>query len=299
MKVFYREEMVAESDSYSPSAGKPRAVALALRNAELTVTFVAPEPATFDQMARAHDPSFVRGVLDGRVSNGFGNTSEGVRRSLPFTSGSMIDAAKAAIVDGMACSLSSGFHHACYDSAGGFCTFNGLMVAAYALQDLDLAQRVAIIDCDQHYGNGTDNILLRVGRTGILHVTFGRHFSRASDAEQYMAMLHGLRNQFATHRTQVVLYQAGADVHVNDPLGGVLTTEEMKERDRIVFSTCRDLGIGVAWNLAGGYQKDAQGNIGAVIDLHLNTAREAIKTFEDKCEPPTAQSSNFNNLCKE
>jgi acetoin utilization deacetylase AcuC-like enzyme len=50
----------------------------------------------------------------------------------------------------------------------------------------------------------------------------------------------------------LVIYQAGADPHIDDPLGGVLTTEQMQERDRMVFE-----GLGgrpLVWNLAGGYQ---------------------------------------------
>jgi hypothetical protein len=31
----------------------------------------------------------------------------------------------------------------------------------------------------------------------------------------------------------VLLYQAGADPHINDPLGGWLTTAQLRERDRI------------------------------------------------------------------
>jgi acetoin utilization deacetylase AcuC-like enzyme len=32
---------------------------------------------------------------------------------------------------------------------------------------------------------------------------------------------------------EVLLYQAGADPHINDPLGGWLTTAQLRERDRI------------------------------------------------------------------
>ncbi len=57
----------------------------------------------------------------------------------------------------------------------------------------------------------------------------------------------------------VLLYQAGADPHIDDPLGGWLTTEQLRERDRSVFQTCRERGIPVAWNLAGGYQRCKSG----------------------------------------
>lgn len=50
----------------------------------------------------------------------------------------------------------------------------------------------------------------------------------------------------------VVLYQAGADPHVDDPQGGYLTTEQLAERDFMVFCECRQRGLPIAWNLAGG-----------------------------------------------
>jgi acetoin utilization deacetylase AcuC-like enzyme len=77
----------------------------------------------------------------------------------------------------------------------------------------------------------------------------------------------------------LVLYQAGADTHVDDPLGGLLTTEQMRERDRIMFSVAHELGIPLAWNLAGGYQVEPDGSIPKVVQLHLNTFEEALKVW--------------------
>jgi len=68
---------------------------------------------------------------------------------------------------------------------------------------------------------------------------------------------------------EVILYQAGADPHINDPLGGWLTTEQLAERDRLVFETAKAMNLPIAWNLAGGYQKD----IRKVLDIHDNTMR--------------------------
>ncbi len=71
----------------------------------------------------------------------------------------------------------------------------------------------------------------------------------------------------------MLLYQAGADPHVDDPLGGFLTTDELARRDAIVFGEARALGLPVAWNLAGGYQRDARGGIEPVLQIHENTLR--------------------------
>jgi nucleoside-diphosphate-sugar epimerase len=65
----------------------------------------------------------------------------------------------------------------------------------------------------------------------------------------------------------------GHGSHEDDPLGGWLTTEEMVERDRIVFETLARKGIPVAWNLAGGYQEPIE----RVLGLHSDTMRVALE----------------------
>ena len=67
----------------------------------------------------------------------------------------------------------------------------------------------------------------------------------------------------------MILYQAGADPHVDDPLGGMLTSSQMYERDKLVFETARERGVPVVWNLAGGYQTPIE----KVLELHLTTAK--------------------------
>ena len=76
-----------------------------------------------------------------------------------------------------------------------------------------------------------------------------------------------------------VLYQAGADPHIDDPLGGWLTTKKMKERDMLVFSVAKRIGVPIAWNLAGGYQQDEDGGIRPVLDIHDNTMKECAAIY--------------------
>ena len=86
-----------------------------------------------------------------------------------------------------------------------------------------------------------------------------------------------------------VLYQAGADVHVDDPLGGVLTTEQMIERDQIVFEAARASEIPIAWNLAGGYQTP----LSKVVDLHVNTLRECVRSFRPTAAPDAIEKGKL------
>ena len=142
------------------------------------------------------------------------------------------------------------------------------MVTANALLAEGLIRRVMILDCDQHFGDGTEQILEQLDLEGTVeNVSFGRWFGAPRDADAYLTGLNQQVSRFADF--DLVLYQAGADVHVEDPLGGVLTTEQMIERDRVVFEAAVEAGVPIAWNLAGGYQEP----LSRVVELHVNTMR--------------------------
>jgi len=282
--VFYRPEQACDADSFSQSPLKPRFFSeqvSSLYGAEVVRSF---EPVTADVIKLAHDGEFVDGVLDGTISNGFGNCSAAVAQSLPYTVGSMLAAARPVVslapgeARRIACSPTSGFHHSGYDFSGGFCTFNGLVIAAMQLKNEGLVQRVAIVDCDMHYGNGTDEIIGRLGLADWLeHFTGGDGFSERRQGKKYLLWLEQVRDYIVHNDFDLVIYQAGADIHVKDPLGGVLTTSQMRERDAIVFSIA-EAGIPLAWNLAGGYQldkskDDALERLAPVLDLHMQTYR--------------------------
>ena len=187
----------------------------------------------------------------------------------------MVAAARYALDTGkVGVSPSSGFHHAHWDSGEAFCTFNAL--ALVAREAVKRGCRVGILDCDQHEGNGTDDILSVLIMPAIKHVTLGKMFHSPIHARDYLAMLRGLCEQGWFKSVDFVIFQAGADVHKDDPLGGVLTTKEMKERDRIVFEGVYEAGIPLVWNLAGGYLSP----ISKVVALHTNTMQACIRVFK-------------------
>ncbi|MFO0618981.1 MAG: hypothetical protein U0414_40710 [Polyangiaceae bacterium] len=277
MPVFYTPKMVASSrGSGSPSAAKPAQVVAGWQSRGIPMDLVEPAPASAEELSLAHDPSFVRDVLEGRARNGFGSCSAEIARSLPYTTGSMLSAARHVLRHGgAACAPCSGFHHASYRRAAGYCTFNGLMVTACALKRGGLARRVGIIDCDQHYGDGTEAILDELrARDWVRHFTAGREYSRPQQAEEFLDRLPRVVAEMSD--CDVVLYQAGADPHVDDPLGGWLTTEQLRERDARVFGALEAHGVPVVWNLAGGYQTEPDGSIPRVLEIHDNTAMECV-----------------------
>jgi len=282
LKVLYSEDMVSDSMvRASPSDRKPKAVSDALLRAEWPIQLVKPEPTAIHDVCKVHEPSFVDDVLHLRRPNGFGSYSESVARSVLFTCGACYDSARAALTEGISSSLTSGFHHAGPRSGRGFCTFNGLMVTAVRLLDEGLVQRLAIIDCDYHYGDGTQAIIDAQDLSDrVLHVSFGERFRKPEQATAYLGAVDALRGELQAFAPELILYQAGADAHVDDPLGGLLTTEQMRQRDRSLFTIARQLSIPVTWNLAGGYQIESDGSIPRVIELHLNTFEEALRVWQ-------------------
>ena len=282
--VYYSPEMVADSGAYSPSSAKPIHVVASWRERGFPIEVIAPPALSAEDLALAHDREMVDDILACRRLNGFRNRSRTVARTLPFTAGAMYAAALRALADQrVAVAPCSGFHHAGYSSSHGFCTFNGLMVAARLLHDRHGAKRVAILDFDEHYGDGTDDILNHLEIDWVDHYSAGEHEFSADEAERFLAQIPIVLDGMARRGSQLVLYQAGADPHIDDPLGGFLSTEQLYRRDRAVFESCRRLGMPVAWNLAGGYQM-LEGLSGAdeirpVLEIHDNTMRACVAVY--------------------
>lgn len=243
--VFYPPLMVADTDSFSRSASKLAAVVESWLNLDIPLDIIVPEPASAEDLARAHLPAYVDAMFSCRVANGFGNRMESVAKTLPYTNRAMLAAAREALRNGrVAVAPCSGFHHAGYSHGAGFCTFNGLMVTTMALHASGEARRIGILDFDEHYGDGTDHIIDRLHVDWIDHFSAGRHYGAASEATRFLACIPGLVARMKD--CDVILYQAGADPHVDDPLGGWLTTRQLFERDRLVFEAAAEWGIPVA-----------------------------------------------------
>ena len=275
--VFFSPKMVAESGCFSPSAAKPAKVVESWKR-QFPIDIIEPTPVTVDEIAYAHDRKFVEDILACRADNGFDNRSPEVAAALPYTSGSMLSAARHALASkSVAAAPCSGFHHAEFRKSMGFCTFNGLMITAFALKEAGV-KRVGILDLDMHYGNGTDDII-RVGKVNwVRHFTGGTRYEHSYQAQEFFSKTLPV-TLYDMADCDIVLYQAGADPHIDDPHGGWLTTPELQRRDAMVFNALGEHKIPVAWNLAGGYQIEPDGSIPKVLEIHDNTMWECVRVY--------------------
>lgn len=277
VKVFYRpEQSVTLNKSYSPSAGKPEKVVndwLSQPTVASEISIEGFEPASFDDLCLAHDRKYIDALLACRVSNGFGNKSPEIAASLPYTAGSMIAAARYAVQNRTTTvSPTSGFHHAGYRNGFGFCSINGLVIAARKLKEEGLISHVLIIDGDAHYGDGTDECINETGSDWIVNLTAGksynssREFFKLLDPKYYIDHHRAIWDA-ADVGQLLVIYQAGADAWEHDDLGsGLFTLDELERRDQRIASLCANNRIPLVVNLAGGY-----GSMKDVLEIHWQT----------------------------
>ncbi len=276
--------MLSESMCRSPSAIKPSHVVNAWAELDIPLELRSVTPISKQALYLAHDREFVDRVLNGLAPNGFKNYSDDIAISVRYTNGSMLDAAVQAIENGqVAISPSSGFHHAHFDEARGFCTFNGLMVTACVLKKRGLVSKVGILDADMHFGNGTEDIIETLNADSwINHYSVGRYYVSPAQTADFFDVLPEILDSMSD--CDVMLYQAGADPHIKDPLGGWLTTEEISQRDKVVFQWCKENSMPVAWNLAGGYQVLPCGETDwdALTEIHSNTLKSCWNIYGQK-----------------
>ena len=258
-------------------------------------SFCIPAAATFTELTRAHAPDYVERVERGELSAaemraiGFPWSAAMVERS-KRSSGATIEACRAALADGVAANLAGGTHHAFYDRGEGFCVFNDTAVAARAMQAEGRVERVLVVDCDVHQGNGTASILsgddsvFTLSIHGAKNYPFRREVASdldvdlpdgTGDAEYHAALEAALAQAFGTFTPQLVIYLAGADPYEDDRLGRLkLTKAGLLARDEKVFAACRSRGVAVAITMAGSYAR----RIEDTVEIHAATilrAREA------------------------
>ena len=212
-------------------------------------------------------------------------------------------------------------HHAEADRAMGFCLFNNMAIAAaHAIAELN-CKRVLIVDWDVHHGNGTQHAF--EGRHDVLFFSSHQHrlfpdtgelgevghgagegftvnapLPPGMDDAAYVALYRQLLVPIADqYKPDLVLVSAGFDAHRDDPLGGMMLTEngfaalcgivrDIADRHasgRLALileggynlaalagsvRTCIDVLAGTQPPIVGGPSAAAQGVISPIVEFH-------------------------------
>ncbi len=255
------------------------------------------DPAAYTNLAYVesllnvvHDPEYITALQTGEPrhlaeSQGF-VWDPGLYTGVTASTSGIVAAVDAAIGHSrqFSGSLSSGLHHAKFGSGDGFCSVNGLIVAAtHAVHTYQV--NVTILDVDAHAGGGTDNLLrvhahTALGLDAVTHLdlttksfdSYSHRAPRTNDIniedphledDGYLAALEGLLEHLPTGENNLVLYNAGMDPHPE------ISNDALITRERLVVDALNTNGVAGVFVLAGGYTHTLTPN--ALASLHATT----------------------------
>lgn len=254
-------------------------------------------------------PTFLQSFLKGTLTTdecrqiGFREQTkrpELIQRSVLEVAGTILTC-QLAIKYGLASNLAGGTHHAEWNKGKGFTILNDLAIATRLLtwneneeedntidtkninllRDFyrgdDAINRVLVVDCDVHQGDGTATFtypgqpLHNKLFTLDLHAANNYPWPKESctydiglpdecNDEQYLDVLESsLDIALNEINPQLVIYNAGVDVYHMDKLGRLnISWKGMKQRDLHVIRTCVNRGIPIACVVGGGYDDDVK-----------------------------------------
>ena len=132
-------------------------------------------------------------------------------------------------------------------------------------------KKILIIDLDVHQGDGTAEILSKDKEifTCSIHCKNNFPFRKSksdldveldnglNDHEYLDILKQTLKKCMDNITPDIVIYDAGVDVHKNDKLGNLnLTSKGILERDKMVISFFKNKFIPIATVIGGGYSDD-------------------------------------------
>jgi acetoin utilization deacetylase AcuC-like enzyme len=239
--------------------------------------YAAPAALSVARAAAVHALPYVERVANQELTAaetraiGLPNTAAVARRAFLASAGTLL-AARLALEHGLACNMAGGSHHAGPEGGAGFCVLNDVAIAAQALLDEGRVDRILVVDCDVHQGDGTARIFS--GRPDVLTLSLHaeRNYPAAKAASHidyplpdrladraYLEVLAQALAAAEPFRPDLVFYNAGVDPHAADRLGRLaLTDAGLRARDALVLAWARARALPLAGVLGGGYDNDPE-----------------------------------------
>jgi len=276
--------------------------ALVARGLRHSRDFIRPRPVGRTDLLRVHTADYLRSL---RRSGVLARILEvplvrrlpawvihwRILRPMRYATGGTMRACRLALERGIAINLGGGFHHAAADRSGGFCVYADVPLAVKTLRDEGKLGGVLVVDLDAHQGNGTAAIFRTWPWAKILDLYEDDIFPLPKEPEdyalavgpglrgrEYLAMVeHTLNKALDAVRPDLVVYNAGSDPYVGDPLAHYrLTKGDLAERDLLVVTAVRERAIPVAMVLSGGYSAESW-------QVHADAIEDILVRFDRAC----------------
>jgi acetoin utilization deacetylase AcuC-like enzyme len=269
VKVYYSPAYISAREEFDTTRKSGWIAESLLHDPLPGIELHAPEAITETMLAKIHAPAYINAVKTGvprslAESQGF-HWDPGLWTTACAHTAGMVNAAQTAFATKhISGSLSSGQHHAHVDHGAGFCTFNGIALAAHeAIRNG--ARRVLIIDLDAHCAGGTHGLIEnepRIQQLDIAISDFDGYTPRnpnmlvlIESAENYLSTLRSNLAELDNSNFDLCIYYAGMDPFEECYVGGLegITFALLAEREQIVFEWCASRSLPVAFGLGGGY----------------------------------------------
>jgi histone deacetylase 11 len=241
--------------------------------------FVAPAPLARDELLAVHTPEYLSSLRERRVLARILEVPVvgllpawlidwRVLRPMRWATGGTVQACRLALERGLAINLGGGYHHASADQGGGFCVYADVPLALNRLHAEGRIKSALIVDTDAHQGNGTADAVRSWGWAQMLDFFEEDIYpwpkvaefmavplpARTNGKEYLAALSNHLPVALRSCHPDLVVYNAGSDVLLTDPLAHLfLTADDLAERDLYVATRVREHGAALAMVLSGGY----------------------------------------------
>ena len=285
MNVFFSPEYVFAEHCFETTRKAGWVAESLVRRPLPGLRIVAPSAIPRESLLAVHSADYVDAVATGQParlasSQGF-VWGPRLFSAVAASTGGVVAAAREAGISG---SLSSGLHHARRGRGCGYCTFNGLALAAK-----DAIRRgvpsVLILDFDAHGGGGTASLIADEPRITQLDISTNefdgyRDTSNArfviAEPKEYLRTIERELARIGHAGYGLVLYNAGVD-----PAGDGVSQHDLVTREEIVFEWIDSQESPAAFVLAGGYVGDGLTR-DELVALHIATITKAHEIWARK-----------------
>ncbi len=244
---------------------------------------IEPGLVDFGNLCSVHTPEYANAVWNGTLER-----KEIRRMGLPWSKSlairsrlavqGTINAGLMALQDGISGNLAGGTHHAMPGHGEGFCVYNDVAVAVKVLRMSKWINKVLIVDCDVHQGNGNAHFFDKNEDvfTFSMHGKKNYPFIKPSstldiglddgtgDKEYLQILIDALDKILSEFSPDIVFYLGGIDPLESDHFGRIsMSPKGLAIRESIVIDTFTQKSIPLVLLLSGGYAPTLQETVEA------------------------------------